>query len=270
MARTPRSLLVATVLAASLATALAGCGTKRVEQSTASSSTISVTASAPEIIPPTPSANDFVSAIMFTKIAGSADLAVEAVTSVGGIDRRLEGDGSGAVGSGFADMTWVSDSGSERELVNDEGIFLQTDGPAGRWTKLADGEITPTTGFADPIRGLGAMSDVTEEGAETIDDVAATRYSGTLPVDVDALRAMGLSEEEVASLGDSWVGAVIVATVWLDATNRVIRVERALDLGEASPVRVTAFTATDISDYGKSIILKSPPDESVTTATAAT
>jgi hypothetical protein len=262
MARTPRTLLVATVLTAAVATAVAGCGTKRVEPSAGPSSS----ASALEVIPPTPSANDFVSAIMFTKTAGSADLAVEAVTSVDGAERRLEGTGFGAVGPGYADLTWASDGGTERELVNDQGVFVQTDVPDGKWTRLAEGETTPTTRFADPLRGLAAMSGVVDEGADTIDGVRATRHSGRIPVDVEELSVMGLSDEEIAAIGDSWRGAVIDATVWLDGSNRVIRVERALDLGDASPVTVTAFTATDISDYGKTITLKTPPDESIVSA----
>ena len=259
MAPSPRRWFAAAALVATCVVTVSGCGTPRVEPSAGASASDP----ASDIIPEMPSANDFVSAIMFTKTAGSADLDVEAVTSVGGSERRLRGTGPGAVGQGYADLTWTSDAGTTRELVNDQGVFVQTDVPDGKWNRLGEGARTPTTGFADPIRGLAGMSDVVEEGTETVDGLPATRYSGTIPVDPAELSALGLSDEEITSLGDAWKGAVVDATVWLDGSNRVIRVERTLDLGDASPVPASTFVVTTISDYGKVISLRTPPDESL-------
>ena len=262
MARSRRSLLGAIALLAAVVTVLSGCGTKRVDATASPSASGSVS----EIIPPTPSANDFVSAIMLTKIAGSADLDVEAVTSVDGVERRLQGSGFGAVGSGLADLTWVSDAGTTRELINEKGDFVQTDVPGGMWTQLAEGDTTPTTGFANPIRGLAGMLNVVNQGVDNVNGVSATRYTGNIPVDPDELTGFGFSDEEIAAMDGTWMGALVDATVWLDAADRVIRVERNLDLGDASPIPVTAFTATDLSNYGKTISLKVPSSESITKA----
>lgn len=242
-----------------VAGSLGGCGTPRVDPTTA-------TSAASETIPPTPSANGFISSILGTRTTGSATLAVTLRTVVDGTERSLDGAGPAALNPGYADLTWTSDDTDTRVLVTGKGTFVQVEPPDGMWTELADGDTTPTSGLSDPLRDLGAMSDVVEEGRETIDGTPATRYTGTVPAASSTLRTMGLSDEELTAVGDAWQGTRVAITVWIDDAKRVIRVDRLLDLGPEGSVDASAFSSTRLSGFGDAIDLSSPPSESVVAA----
>lgn len=238
---------------------LAGCGTKQ-EDAAAS-------ATPPSAVAPTPSADAFVASVMRTRDLATADLEVTVTTDVGGDTRSLTGEGSSAVSKGYGDMRWTDESGAvTREVSNGKGLFVQTDIPAGMWTRLPDERATPTGRLADPLRGLGGLEDVTKVGPEDLDGIPTTRYTGTLPASPESLALLGFSDEELAEIGTDWQGAVVDVTVWIDPKGRVVGIERTLDLPDATAGPVSAITMTRLSDFTTTIDLEPPPTESVVEA----
>ncbi len=243
-----------------LALATAGCGTPRVQPQA------SATPSASGSIDPSPSADDFISAIISTQSMGTAKLVVDLSTSVDGSDRSLHGTGISALDAGYADMAWTIEAaasdraGTTREMVNDQGIFVQVDPPDGGWTHISTSGPTPgdtpTSASADPLRRLEVLRDVTVEGPEAADGIPATRLVGWLPVDEGELTAMGLSDEEIVAIGTIPDGARVDVTVWLDASDHVIRVDRLLDLGGTA--EASAFSSTRLVAFSEMIDLLSP------------
>ena len=249
-----------TGVVATLTLAMAACGTPRVQPQ--ASATFSVSAS----IDPSPAADDFISAVISTQSMGTARIVVDLRSSVDGIDRSLQGTGVSALDPGYADMAWTSEGAASaqvaatREMVNDQGIFVQVDPPDGGWTHISTKEPapgdTPTSASADPLRGLEVLRGVTAQGLETVDGIPATRIVGWLPVDERELSAMGLSDEEISGLGEIPDGSRVDVTVWLDASDHVIRVDRLLDLG--GPAQPSAFSSTRLVAFSEMIDLLSP------------
>lgn len=239
--------------------AVAGCGTQRADSSASSAP--------PTVVSPTPSADEFVASVMRTRDLGTAALEVTVSTDVGGTRRTLGGSGVSAVSQGYGDLLWTDADGDvTRELSNGKGLFVQTDVPDGTWTLLPDERATPTGRLADPLRGLGGLADVTAAGADELDGVPATRYTGALPASPDSLALLGFSDEELVEIGTDWQGGVVDVNVWIDARGRVIGIERTLDLPAAAAAPVSATTMTRLSDFTTSIELEPPPTESVVEA----
>jgi hypothetical protein len=262
---TPKRSRLAALLGGLLlgSAALAGCGT----QQAASTSSSAAPPAPPSAVAPTPSADAFVASVMRTRDLATADLEVTVTTDVGGVVRSLTGEGSSAVSNGYGDMLWTDASGAvTRELSNGKGLFVQIDVPDGMWTRLPDERATPTGRLADPLRGLGGLSDVTKAGPEELDAVPTTRYTGTLPASPESLALLGFSDEELVEIGTDWQGANVDATVWIDSLGRVVGIERALDLPDAAARPVSSVTMTRLSDFTTTIDLEPPPTESVVEA----
>ena len=260
MTRSLRPWLAAMVLAA-VAPTLAACGTPRVAPT-------SPAASGPISMMPT--ANDFVTSLIRTRDLGTAAVEIEVRTTVGDVTRELTGTGAVATDPGFGNLTWTGESGQTHEIINDIATYVQSDPPDGMWTRLAEGDRTPTTGFADPLSGLGGLALVTNEGADEVDGIPATRYSGTLQIDPNRMVELGLSEAEIAGIGDAWQGASMEVDAWVDAKGRVVHITRVAELigQDGVPVRVEVSTA--LSDFSGGLDLENPPSESVTEAPSGT
>lgn len=238
---------------------LAGCGSQPGDSRASSAP--------PSVVSPTPSADDFVASVMRTRDLATADLDVTVTTDVGGVVRTLTGEGSSAVGKGYGDMLWTDADGAvTRELSNGQGLFVQIDVPDGTWIRLPDERATPTGRLVDPLRGLGGVAEVAEAGAEDLDGVATTRYTGTIPASPESLALLGFSDEELVEIGSDWQDGIIDVTVWIDERGRVVGLERSLDLPEAAAGPVSAATMTLLSDFTTSIDLEPPPTESVVEA----
>ena len=253
---TGRRATASVILAVLLAGAGSGCGTPRVQPKS------SAALASPSIIYPSPSANDYVSAIIGTQSMGTAKLSIDLKTKAAGVDRLVHGEGTGDLQSGWADLRWTGDGPATREMVNDQGIFVQSSPPDGRWTHVATKgdapRTTPTSGSADPLRSLETLRDVTVQGPETLDGVETTRFVGTLPASAVELAALGLTEEQIAAAGTLPSGSRVDVTLWFDSAKHVIRVDRLLNLGTATSTDLTAFTTTTLSDFSSMIDLRSP------------
>jgi hypothetical protein len=257
MASTASARALAAGLLAAVALGVGACGTPRVAPD--------ATPTPLAVIPPTPSASQFVSAVTFTRALGTARMAVDVSTSIDGTGAVRSGEGTVALSQDMSSMVWTSDGQRVHELINDQGTFLQDDIPDGLWTRLPEGETTPNHVFADPLHGLGGLMDLAVEGPDTLDGVEVTRYSGALPADPSSLADMGLSQEQVAALDDAWAGRTIAVTAWADGS-RVLRVDRALDLPDRA---ATASTSLRLSDFGVLTDIEVPPSESVTEKSAS-
>ncbi len=263
-----RSVALAALPAVVVALALVACGTKVVVAPTRPSSVpaaspASSPASSP--IPPSPSADGFVSAVIGTESIGSALLSVDLMTRVGSTERVLHGRGGSDLAAGLGDFTWTGGAGATRELVTDRWILVQVSPPDGRWLRLpasgVDAGSTPTSGAADPLRRLESLGGVAVDGTEILAGQATTRYRGSLRADPSDLRAMGLTDEELDGLGDAVRDARIDVTVWLDASEHVVRVDRLLRLADGEAA--SAFMSTSLSDFGTMLDLTAPPSDLV-------
>lgn len=260
--------IASVILAVLLAGAVTGCGTQRVKPQASGA------AASPSAIYPSPSANDYVSAIIGTQSMGTAKLAIDLTTQAAGVDRTLHAEGAGVLDPGWADLRWTGDGSTTREMVNDQGIFVQNDPPDGRWTHFATNgdapRTTPTSGSADPLRSLETLRDVTIQGPESLDGVDTMRFVGTLPASTTELVALGLSKEQIAAVGALPSDARVDVTLWFDSAEHVIRVDRLLNLGATTSVDLAASTTTTLSDFSSMIDMTSPTSTSVDQAAAAT
>lgn len=220
------------------------------------------TAQPPSLVtapPPTPTASDVVDAVSHTRGLGTAALAVEVMTDVDGATRSLTGSGSAALDQDHGTITWTdADGRSTRELSNGRGLFVQTEVPDGRWVRLDDAGSTPTGPLVGPLRGLGGLQHVAEDGHEVMGGVEVTSFTGDLPATAQALQQLGLTVEEQAVMQAAAAGTPIQVTVWIDGGGRVVRVDRSLDLPVGS-----ATTSTTLSRFSDPIDLSPPPTESV-------
>lgn len=191
-----------------------------------------------------PSADPFTSAIVATKALGTARLVVD-VTHPGG-SAASHGEGVTVLGSGQGDVTWTDATTTYRELVNNRGVYVQEPPLTGGWVQWPAGHISRTSGFADPLRGLGVLRDVTNTGPDTLGTVETTRYTGWLPLtSVEAAR-LGLdgglapdSREQV--------------TVWIDGFGHAVKVDR-----QAESTADSVTSRTDFSEFSVLLNLSSP------------
>ncbi len=251
------SRLAVIALAVACAGGLVACGTPRVEPE--------ATPSAPDLVLPTPAANDFVSTVMRTRGLGTAEATVDVTTTTGEGSVQLTGSGPVAINKGYGRLDWTSsDGGSFTEVSNGKGLFVRSEGPTGMWTHLPDKTSTPTSRLADPLRGIGTAMDVVRHGPEQVGDVTAVRYTGRIPATTESLALLGMSDEQITALGDSWRGQWIDLTVWVDQRGRIVRLERTLTIPDTEGGPVSATTVTTLDDFSQTIDLEPPPTESVT------
>lgn len=209
-----------------------------------------------------PSGSDLVSALVFTESLATSAVDIEITSRIG--DREQERTARGAVGmrGGFGELTWTDTDVRERR--NGRGVFVQSPASSGTWVHLRDGETTDTLPLADVLRGLGQLTDVSVEPAEG----GSVRYSGTVPLTAEALDRFGLSASQKASIGSAWQGQTMAASVWVDGLNRIVRIDRAIDLtgDDGTPVNVTVTTR--LSDF--SIWFDGSPPSGAVSATTTT
>lgn len=215
-------------------------------------------------VSPTPSANAVTDAVIQSKGLATAAIEVDAMTSIGGVERTQHGSGEVDVSRGMGAITWTADDGSVvREISNGKGLFVQSAGPDSMWTHLPDATATPTGRLADPLRGLGGLTGVTADGTEVIGGEEAGRYRGSMAADPTALTFLGLPDATVAALGDTWQGTRVDVVVWVTGSGRVVRIDRSWSAPTTPAGPVSARTSTRLSDYVSLINIDPPPAESV-------
>lgn len=203
-----------------------------------------------------PSANEFTSAVEATRSLGTADVNIDVEVSAPTGPRALRATGAAVLSRGRADLTWTSAAGTFRELVNDQAIFTQERPPDGPWIRTAYPGTTPTSGYADTLRGLSGLRDVTLDGTQDLRGVTTSRYVGWLPAVETELTALGLTPIEAAEVLRAQPDARVSVTVWLDSHDHVVQVARELTpVGADDPgVRAT----TSFTDFSVLLNLNSP------------
>jgi hypothetical protein len=172
-----------------------------------------------------PSADAFTSAVVATKALGTAHMDLDVTASSTGQLTHAAAAGPTVFGTGLGDLTWTTGTTTFRELVNERGIFRQDSPPNGPWVQQEAGQPTSTSGFADSLRGLGVMRDVTDEGADSLNGVATARYSGWIPLNATEAALLGMPTAHLGSPSD--VGTAREAlTVWVDGFGHIVRVDR--------------------------------------------
>ena len=241
---------------------IGACGTPRVPVGDAG-----YTAVPSPAMMPTP--NDFVSAVMHTRDLGSADVDITVDTSLDGSTDHVDGIGAVALDRGFGNIAWTGADGTTRVINNDVGIYVRDDVARDRWTQFPEDQFNPRTAFANPLAGLGLLQDVVSADAEAIDGSHATRYTGRLPADRQALSAFGLTDDEITRLGDTSRAPDIDVTAWVDDADRLLRVDRAFRLPAEAGISADLRVSTALSDFSGVIDVGPPPSESVTSASAS-
>lgn len=166
-----------------------------------------------------PSADPYHSAIVATRAMGTARAAIDASYATIDGTRRVRADGAVVLPTGSANLQWTTPDGTYRELINDRGIFVTRDGTS--WTQWAVDDPTPTSGFADVLRGLDTLRDVSAGESSSVDGVPATHYRGWLPVSAGS--GPGLPTDLSLTADKEAREAV---DVWIDGPGHVIKVQR--------------------------------------------
>lgn len=205
-----------------------------------------------------PSANDFTSAVTATRSLGTATVDVRVELSGSDGPKRWHAIGAAVLTRGRADLTWTSESGTFRELVNDQAIFTQRQPPDGPWIRTTYPGTTATSGYADTLRGLSVLRDVTAEGSESLGGVKTSRYSGWLPATQPELQALGLSADEANQAVDSHPNGRVAVTVWLDSRSHIVQVAR--DFVPSAPGDPQVRAVTTLQDFSVLLNLNSPRD----------
>ncbi len=213
-----------------------------------------------------PNANPFTSALSFTNGLGTAKATVDSTTTVDGTttDRRVTG--TIVFDPGGYGMVTVSASGTTvQELGNTSNLFLRPDATS-LWTKRPGAARSDASWLITPLTGLGDLADVVDEGpvGPAVPDGAAThQFSGTLAATPDRLRALGLTEADIAVVGDAWSDVPITVTAWVDPRNRIVQVDRAFSATGADGKPVSARTSTTLSGFAGGLDLSDPPPQSI-------
>ncbi len=205
-----------------------------------------------------PSANDFTSAVEATRSLGTADVNIDVQVSASTGSRALRATGAAVLSRGRADLAWTSATGTFRELVNDQAIFTQQRPPDGPWIRTAYPGTTPTSGYADTLRGLSGLRDVTLEGTQDLRGVTTSRHVGWLPATQTELTALGLTPIEATEVLRAQPDARVSVTVWLDSRAHVVQVVRDLQSVGADDPGVRATTS--LTDFSVLLNLNSPRD----------
>jgi hypothetical protein len=181
-------------------------------------------------------------AVADTRKADSTMLDVQLITDVEGFERITSGAGYVEMLDGYGDITWTDDLGQTREVITANGHFLELDGT---WFTIERSPSSPTAVAFDPLAGLAEAQDVVEVGPEDVAGIPTTRFDA----DLDAKRGidvMGFSEEERTVFGDQGE-ASLIATIWIDADGRIVRILREYSASsfDGDPIRATNLFLLD-------------------------
>lgn len=197
-------------------------------------------------------ADPLASAVDTTTSTGSAALHIVVLTTVDGVDYEVDGDGVAHFASGDADITWQSAAGSSREITADGVGYVQIEPPNGDWIALDTDESVPTLGAGQPLSALSDLADVRVEGAEEINGIQTTRYTGWIPAR-DHLGGLGINDIDARGVTDDPTARINI-TAWVDSAEHIVRVMRTLD----SQSGIAASSTTELHDFGTSAAIDAP------------
>ena len=205
-----------------------------------------------------------------TTSSGSAR--VTFTTSVGGMaDQGIAIRGDGVVN--FTDdeaALRVSSSlfggGSDIEVtVVDGKSYIKVPIFGNKWIE-APAEEFGLSG-ADPSQSLQVLQDIADlqaVGAENIDGLQATKYTGTIALK-KAMEQLGLPSGQTSEIEKNLdkVDGQSQVTVWVDSENRIVRFDQkmTIDIGAGKPVET--MSSTTMTDFGIETDIVPPPADQV-------
>ena len=155
-------------------------------------------------------------AVTTTSAIERATIDAQIITNVEGFERITQGDGYIDFTPQTGDLTWTDDRSTTREVRSTTGHYVELDGT---WFEVP--QALPTTVAFEPLAGLTDATDVDVEGNEDVLGRPTTKLTASLPPGVTAL---GFSDEEL-TVFDPESGSLL-ATIWVDDTDRIVRVLR--------------------------------------------
>lgn len=199
---------------------------------------------------------DLASSVERTASAGSAEVDILILTSLGEQEAALSGMGAVEFATGYAEITWSDDSGQVVERRTADGLFVHIDPPDGPWYELAEDETTPTTFSLEPLADLTDVQGAVNEGQETLDGQVATRLVGSAPV-AGCLNSAGFGDED-RMLIEQTQDLMCRVSVWVDDSGYIIRIDRLLAADIADGVRASSMRSTTLSGFGEPVLIKTP------------
>lgn len=187
---------------------------------------------------------------------GTAELAILILTTLDTEEAAVEGTGAIDFAQPATNITWSDELGDVNERRTPDGLFVQLDLPDGVWYQLDSNDATPTSYSLDPLSGLEAVTNATNEGAEVIDGVQTTRFVGTTDV-ADCIAGAGFNDEDQVQLQGS-EGIVCRVSLWVDEDNRIIRVDRLFTAEIDEGVTASSLRSTTLSNFGAAVAIETP------------
>ncbi|MFM8352905.1 MAG: hypothetical protein ACKN9D_17810 [Actinomycetales bacterium] len=200
--------------------------------------------------PPSPSADPLLSALTATTARGTAAVDMELLTAAGGSERTLLGEGVVDFTRNAADLRWSGIEGTSREVLTEEGFFVEVE--PGQWLAVDPTRPTPTSDTGLILRAIAGLRDPVADGSELVGGQPANRISGWLPAAGNA-GGLGLTDPE-RSQAEAAPQARVQVTVWIDASGRIVQVLRSLQ--QAEPVAATSLVR--LFDFGIAAPIESP------------
>jgi hypothetical protein len=199
---------------------------------------------------------DVPAAIRRTVEAQTAAIDILILTTLGDQEAALAGEGFVEFTTGNADVTWSDENGVVVERRTPDGLFVHIDPPDGPWYELAEDDATPTTFSLDPLADLADVQNPINEGAETLDGQATTRFVGTAPP-AGCLDGAGFSDEDRARI-ESSTDVVCRVSVWIDERGYIIRIDRLFGADLGPDLRASSLRSTTLSDFGEPVKITTP------------
>lgn len=258
------SLLIGSIAAI---TFVSGCATPTASEPPVSTATASAQPSSPEpssLEPSTPPSGDplvaWRSAVDTTAAAPSVLLEAQLITDVEGFERITSGAGYLEPPSGYGDIEWTDELGESRELITQDGHFLQLDGV---WFQIERAGSLPTTVAFDPLAGLASATNVVAVGTEEVLGTQTYRFDADLDPSM-GVDLMGFSEEERSVFPTEPISpeqrGTLIATIWVDEDGRIVRVLREFAATSADGDPITATSLLLLEGWGTTQPLDTPTD----------
>lgn len=211
-------------------------------------------------------------AVEQTQEVSSYRFALTSTTTVGGNAVEMIADGVARTDGSAAEMTVsMPASGLElRQRVLDGVMYMEMPQEPGVFYSLRLDDVMDTSlaGSADPTQGLemlrGASDDITEVGRESIRDVEASHYRGTVDVRkaLEVLRGPLRDQlEQVLSTG----GDRMPFDAWIDDDGRLRRLDQTMTLTmpQLPGQSIDVTSRLEMYDFGVSVDVVAPPAGSV-------
>lgn len=199
---------------------------------------------------------DVPAAIRSTVEAQTAGIDILILTTLGDQEAALAGEGVVDFTTGNADVTWSDDNGVVVERRTSDGLFVHIDPPDGPWYELAEDDATPTTFSLDPLADLVDLQNPINEGAETLEGQATTRFVGTAPA-AGCLDGAGFSDEDRARI-ESATDVVCRVSVWIDDRGYIVRIDRLFGADLDANFRASSLRSTTLRDFGEPVMITTP------------